>query len=136
MQINPHLNFNGDCEAAFRFYEKALGGKISFMMTYGESPMADQAPPGFAKKIMHASLALGDRTLYGADSPPDRYEKAQGFAIAIESPDPAEADGVFNALAQGANVLMPLQQTFWAQRFGMLVDQFGTPWMINCGNAA
>jgi PhnB protein len=134
IRITPHLNFNGDCEAAFQSYEKVLGGKIAFMMRYSESPMAEQAPPGFGKKIMHATFEIGDQKMFGADSPPDRHQTPQGFAIGIEVQDPAEAERIFSALSDGAVVQMPLQQTFWAQRFGMLVDKFGTPWMINCGN--
>ncbi|MBV8843440.1 MAG: VOC family protein [Bryobacterales bacterium] len=133
MQINPHLNFNGDCEAAFKLYEKALGGKTSFMMTYGESPAAEHMPLGFGKKIMHATFTTGDQTFYGADAPPDRYHKPAGFAVSIDLKDPAEADRIFAALSDGGTVQMPIQETFWASRFGMLVDQFGIPWMVNCG---
>ena len=136
MELTPHLNFNGQCEAAFKFYEKALGGKINFMMKYGESPMADQAPPGFGGKIMHAAFALDGQRFYGADAPPSRYERPQGFAVSLEVKNPAEADRVFAALAENGVVQMPIQETFWAQRFGMLVDQFGTPWMINCEKPA
>ena len=136
MQLNTHLNFNGQCEAAFKFYETCLGGKINFMMKYGDSPMAAQAPPGFGSKIMHATFAIDGQTFYGADSPPGRYEKPQGFAVALNIKDPTEADRVFAALEQNGVVQMPIQETFWAQRFGMLVDQFGTPWMINCEKPA
>ena len=136
MELTPHLNFNGQCEAAFKFYEKALGGNINFMMKYGESPMADQAPPGFGSKIMHATFALDGQRFYGADAPPGRYEKPQGFAVSLEIKNPAEADRVFAALSENGVVQMPIQEPFWAQRFGMLVDQFGTPWMINCERPA
>lgn len=136
MQLNPHLTFNGQCEAAFRFYEKCLGGKIVVMMTYGESPMADQAPLASRGKIIHATLAFNGHRLTGGDVFPESYEKPQGFSVFLNITTGEEAERIFNALAQNGTVQVPLQQTFWAQRFGMLVDQFGTPWLINCGKPA
>ena len=135
MQLNPYLMFNGQCEAAFKFYEQCLGGKIGAMMTYGDSPMAEQTPADWHHKIMHTSLIVGDRELMGADSPPEHYEAAQGFSVSININDPVEADRIFNDLAADGTVKMPIQKTFWAARFGMLVDQFGTPWMVNCDQA-
>jgi PhnB protein len=136
MQLNPHLAFNGECEAAFKFYEKYLGGKVVTMMTYGDSPMAEQMPPAWRAKIIHAALALGDHQLTGADVPPESYQKPQGFYVLLNIGAEAEADRIFKALAENGAVQMPVQETFWARRFGMLVDQFGTPWMINCGKPA
>jgi PhnB protein len=136
MQLNPYLSFNGQCEAAFKFYEKVLGGKIEAMMPYEGSPMAQQVPPERLSKIMHARLRIGDETLMGSDSPPDRYEPMQGFSVTLGTNDPREAERVFHALSESGTVQMPIQKTFWAVRFGMLVDQFGTPWMINCEQAA
>ena len=135
MQLNPYLSFNGQCEAAFKFYEKVLGGKIEAMMPYEGSPMAQQVPPERLSKIMHARLRIGDETLMGSDSPPDRYEPMQGFSVTLGTDDPHEAERVFHALSENGTVQMPIQKTFWAVRFGMLVDQFGTPWMINCEQA-
>jgi PhnB protein len=135
MQLNPYLMFNGQCEAAFKFYEQCLGGKITAMMTYGESPessMTEQLTPEQHGKIMHTSLKVGDQELMGSDSLPDYYEEAKGFSVSISVNDPVEAERIFHALAANGTVKMPIQQTFWASRFGMLVDQFGTPWMINC----
>jgi PhnB protein len=136
MQLNPYLMFNGQCEAAFKFYEKALGGKIVAMMTYAGSPMEEQTPPEWRNKVMHGRLTVGDEVLMGSDAPPGRYEAAKGFSVTLGIADPAEAERVFHALSANATVQMPLQETFWARRFGMLVDQFGTPWMINCEKAA
>ena len=133
MRMNPHLAFNGECEAAFKFYEKFLGGKVVTMMTYGDSPMAEQMPPAWRRKIVHAAFALGDHQLTGADVPPESYQKPQGFFVLLNIGAQAEADRIFKALAENGAVQMPIQETFWALRFGMLVDQFGTPWMINCG---
>ena len=136
MQLNPYLSFNGQCERAFKFYEKVLGGKIEAMMPYEGSPMAQQVPRERLSKIMHARLRIGDETLMGSDSPPDRYEPMQGFSVTLGTDDPHEAERVFHALSENGIVQMPIQKTFWAVRFGMLVDQFGTPWMINCEQAA
>ncbi|HEY2107103.1 MAG TPA: VOC family protein [Candidatus Binataceae bacterium] len=136
MELNPYLNFNGRCEAAFKFYEKCLGGKIIMMMTHAQSPMADQTPADWRDKIMHARMTVGDRVLMGSDAPPEHYQKPQGFSVSLSVTDPADAERKFNALAQNGTVQMPLQQTFWAVRFGVLTDQFGIPWMINCEQAA
>ena len=136
MKLSPYLSFNDECETAFKFYEQCLGGKIEAMMTYGDSPMANQTPPEQLNKIMHASLMVGDTVLMGSDAPPQFSEKPQGFSVSIVLEDVLEAERIFNALAENGTVQMQLQQTFWASRFGMLVDRFGTPWMINCDMAA
>jgi PhnB protein len=136
MKLSPYLSFNDECEVAFKFYEQCLDGKIDAMMTYGDSPMAEQTPPEKLDKIMHASLTVGDTVLMGSDAPPNYFEKPQGFSVSLVFTDPDEAERVFNALAESGTVQMPIQETFWAARFGMLVDRFGTPWMINCDLAA
>jgi len=136
MQLSPHLNFNGNCETAFKFYEKCLGAKITFSMPYEGSPLANEVPAEWRGKILHASLQVGDALILGADAPPGRYEKPQGFSVTLSPKDPAEAERIFVGLSDGGRVTMPMQETFWAARFGMLVDQFGIPWMINCPKAA
>jgi len=132
MQLNPYLTFNGQCEAAFKFYEKVLGGKIEAMMTYGGSPMAEQTQPEWRNKIMHARMTVSDEVLMASDAPPDRYEAMKGIMVTLGIDDAGEAERIFRALSEKGSVQMPIQKTFWAARFGMLVDQFGTPWMINC----
>lgn len=132
MQINPYLNFNGTCEAAFKFYARALGGQIEDMIPFEGSPMAEHMPPDLGKKIMHAALDVDGDILMGSDAPPDRYQKPQGFSVSLQFDDPAKAEKVFAALAEGGSVSMPIQQTFWAKRFGMCTDQFGIPWLVNC----
>lgn len=132
MQLNPYLMFNGNCEAAFKFYEQHLGGKITMMMTHKESPSAENVSPEWQDKIMHACLDLGDRLLMGSDSPPGYFETLQGFYVQISIAEPAEAERIFQALAKNGKVKMAIAQTFWSVRFGMLIDQFGTPWMVNC----
>jgi PhnB protein len=136
MQVNPYLLFNGQCEAAFKFYERCLGGKLVGIMTHGESPMSSQVSPEWRSKIIHARLAVGDEVLMGSDAPPERYEAPKGFSVSITVKEPAEAERVFQELAKGGKVQMPIQKTFWSVRFGMLVDQFGIPWMVNCEQAA
>ncbi len=137
MQINPYLNFDGQCEAAFKFYEQVLDGKVTFQMTWGEMPgAADQFPVEAQKLIMHSTLNVGDRVLMGADSPPGRYQQPKGINLSIHLKDITEGERIFNALAEGGNVTMPFQQTFWSPGFGMCVDQFGIPWMINCEQAS
>jgi PhnB protein len=133
MRLNPHLAFNGQCEVAFKFYEKCLGGKITVMMNYGDSPMAEETPLDWRKKIVHATLALGEDRLTGGDAAPGQYQEPQGLSVLLGLDDPAEADRIFETLAVNGTTQMPIQETFWALRFGMLVDQFGTPWLINCG---
>lgn len=137
MQLNSYLNFNGQCEAAFKFYAKCLNGKIEAMIPHEGTPAADHVPAEWRSKIMHARLAIGDQVLMGSDAPPSYFQKPQGFSVNIQVKEPAEADRVFKALGEnGKATIMPIQQTFWAARFGMLVDQFGTPWMVNCEKAA
>src|SRR5262245_12997513 len=136
MHLSPYLNFNGQCEAAFKFYERCLGGKIENMITFAGTPAEEHTPPEFRNKILHARLIVGGEALMGSDAPPDRYEAPKGFSVALQIADPADAERIFHALAENGIVQMPIQQTFWAERFGMLVDQFGIPWMVNCGKAA
>ena len=132
MALNPYLYFDGQCEEAFRFYEKCLGGKITFMMAWKDSPMPDQAPPGWATKILHAGLASGDGVLEGCDAMPGQYKKPESFCVMLRPKTASEADRIFKALAEGGSVQIPIAETFWALRFGKLVDRFGVPWLINC----
>jgi PhnB protein len=136
MQLIPYLSFNGQCEAAFKFYEKCLGGKIEAIFPYGESPMAAQAPAGWENKVMHARLNIGGMILMGSDTPPERYQHPQGFSVSLSTKDVAESERIFAELSQNGNVQMAIQKTFWSARFGMFVDQFGIPWMVNCEQAA
>jgi len=136
MQLNPYLLFNGQCEAAFKFYERCLGGKIEMLLTHGESPMADKVPSDWRGKVMHARMTIGDRALMGSDAPPGRYESPKGFSVSLSVDEPAEAERIFRALEDSGTVQMPIQETFWALRFGMLIDRFGIPWMVNCERPA
>jgi PhnB protein len=128
----PYLAFNGNCADAMRFYAKVLGGKL-YMLTFGESPMAEQTPKSARDQIMHARLALEENgSLYAGDSPPGMpYQGIHGVSIALNYDAVAQADRAFNALADGGKVTMALAPTFWAKRFGMVTDKFGCPWIIN-----
>ncbi|MBI2690153.1 MAG: VOC family protein [Acidobacteria bacterium] len=134
MNLNPRigLSFDGQCEAAFEFYERCLNGKVAFMLRWGESPMAKDAPAEWEGKILRATFVIGDTTLLGADALPGSYEAPQGFSILLGPQDPDETDRLFHALAENGIVRMPLQETFWARRFGVVTDQFGIPWTFNC----
>ena len=132
MQLNPYLNFNGQCEAAFKFYAEVLGGQILATMTYGETPMAAETSPEWLGKIAHTRMSVDGMLLMGSDSPPEHFEPMKGITVTLGIDEPAEAERVFHALAAGGTVTMPIQETFWARRFGMLTDRFGTPWMVNC----
>jgi len=132
MQLNPYLFFDGQCEAAFKFYEQCLGGKIVAMFSHAGTPAEEQVPANWRDKIMHARMLVGDEALMGSDAPPEHYEQTKGFSVSLSIDDPAQAEHVFNALAEKGTVKMPFQRTFWAVGFGMLVDRFGIPWMINC----
>ena len=136
MRLNPYLTFDGQCESAFKFYEQCLRGKIVMLMRYGDSPLAAGTPPEWQQRVIHATFCWGEYLLQGADALPESYRKPQGFSVMLNIDSVAEAERVFNALSAHGTVQIPLQESFWAQRFGVLVDQFGTPWTINCGRSA
>lgn len=135
MAVSPHLMFCGQCEEAFRFYKELLGGQVT-MLTYGKSPMAEQVPLEWRDKIVHATLTLGDGVLAGADVLPEQYERPQGFYVLLGIDEPADTERIFRALAENGVVRMPIQQTFWSVRFGVLIDRFGIPWEVSCGQVA
>jgi PhnB protein len=133
MQINAYLSFSGQCEAAFQLYEQLFGGKIEGIFRYAGTPMEGQFPPEWGNKIMHIRLVAGQNEIMGADAPPGQSEgPAKRFSMSIGLADPDEAKRLFDGLAEGGSIQMPLQATFWAAAFGMLTDRFGIPWMINC----
>src|SRR5882672_10338956 len=116
--LNPYLFYNGSCEAAFKYYEKVLGGKIEMMLRSDEAPESMPPQPGMEKKIMHARMSVSGQTLMASDAPPDHFHKPQGFSVSLTVADPAEAERKF--------------KTFFSKGFGMGIDQFGIPWMVNC----
>jgi PhnB protein len=132
-QAIAYLAFNGNCADAMRFYEKATKGKLEVLMSGADSPMAEHIPKEFAQRILHARLVLpGGGKLYAGDAPAHLpYEGIKGVSITLDYASVDEAEQVFAALAEGGQVTMPMQGAFWAKRWGMLVDKFGTPWIVN-----
>jgi PhnB protein len=133
--LDSYLFFNGNCAQAMRFYETTLGGKLEMMMTYRESPQPEHCPPGSEDRIMHASLNVDGRALMASDTPAGQPNPGMnGFSLSLNYPTVDEARRVFDKLADGGKVIMPLDKTFWADAFGMLTDRFGTPWMVGGGS--
>jgi PhnB protein len=129
--LDSYLFFNGNCAEAMRFYAATLGGKLEAMMTYGQSPEPHQCPPDSQDRIMHARLLLDGRALMASDVPANAPpEPSKGFALSLGYTAAAEARKVFDALAAGGKVVMPMNKTFWAETFGVVVDRFGTQWMV------
>lgn len=135
MQISPHLNFNGQCRAAFERYQAVLGGTIRTMLTYGESPMAANCDARWHERIVHATLVLDAVELNGSDQLPDGYEAPRGISIIVTLPDADKSRAVFEGLAAGGRVTLPFQSTFWSSGFGVLIDPFGITWEINTDRA-
>jgi PhnB protein len=130
--LDAYLFFDGNCAEAMRFYEHVLHGKLELLQTYADSPAAEDVAPDRSQRIMHARLVIDGRSLMASDAVSDApFEGIRGFALSISCDTAEEARRVFGQLSDGGTVQMPLQQTFWAEAFGMLVDRFGTPWMVN-----
>ena len=136
MELNPYLLFSGNCAEAFKFYERLLGGRIVMMQTHGETPAKDHVSPDWRDKVIHVRLEVGDQALMGSDAPPEHFAKPQGFSVSISVASPDEARRIFAGLAENGTVTMPFGETFWSPAFGMTVDRFGIPWMVNCAPAA
>jgi PhnB protein len=132
MQINVYLSFDGRCREAFEAYARIFGGAIEFVQTWGDAPTADETPPERRGLVMHARLRLGDRIVMGADAPPEWRTKPDGFSMSANVADVEEGRRLFDALAEGGEVKAAYAPTFWSQGFGMVVDRFEIPWMINC----
>jgi PhnB protein len=132
MQLNPYLMFNGNCEEALKFYEKTLDAKIQALMKNEGSPAAEHVPADWGDKVLHARFTIGDNVVMASDAPPGHYSKPQGFSISVGLNDTTRGEQIFNKLAEGGATQMPFGPTFWAKGFGMCVDRFGIPWMVNC----
>ncbi len=132
MKMSPYLAFPGNCEEAFRYYEKHLGGRIEVLMTIAGTPMAAATPPEWLPKIIHGRMVVGEAVLMGGDVPAPQYTAPSGFSLMINAASAEEVERLWAALVENGTVKMPLSETFWAIRFGALVDQFGIPWMIGC----
>lgn len=131
MKLNPYLFFNGDCEEALNFYKDILHGEIASMNYFEGSPM--EVPKEYEKKVMHAELRFGDNTIYASDGHPEQPKQAAGnITLSIGMDNPDDMDQYFNALSEGGQVMMPLEETFWGAKFGMFTDRFGISWMFDC----
>jgi PhnB protein len=130
MKLHTYLNYGGNCEEAFRFYEKHLGGKILMMMTHGEMPDAKDVPAELQKAILYAHMSIGETEIMGSDVPPDRFEPMRSVYLSLSVDSTPEAESIHALLSEGGDVFMPMQETFFAHRFSMLRDRFGTSWMI------
>jgi PhnB protein len=130
VQLHTYLNYGGNCEEAFTFYERHLGGKITMLMRHGEQPGGQPGPPEWSRAVLHARMNLGDTELLGADIPPDRFQPIRSAYLSLALDSDEEAERVFALLAEGGEIFMPMQETFFASRFAMLRDRFGTSWML------
>ncbi len=130
MKLNTYLNYGGTCVEAFRFYEQHLGGKIQMIMTYDQMPDPKQVPPGMDKAVLHARIDLGETALMGADMPPERYQPMRSAYLTLTFDSVEETERIHTLLADGGEIFMPMAETFFAFRFSMLRDRFGTSWML------
>lgn len=136
MNLNSYLFFDGSCKQAFAFYEQALDAKIESLMTWADGPMADEIPAADRDRVMHASLLLGTDRIMGSDEmPASNYTRPTGMRVVLNADSPEDAERFFANLSTEGHIDMPMEETFWAQRFGMLSDKFGIPWMVNCDKA-
>ena len=132
MQVNPYLTFNGNCADALKFYQKVLGAQIEASFPFGEGPPEMKVPAEWKDKIMHAKITIDGEIIMASDAPPGHFQQPQGFSVSLQVEDAADAERRFKALSDGGTVTMPFAKTFFSKGFGMCVDQFGIPWMVNC----
>ena len=130
MKLNTYLNFGGNCAEAFRFYEQHLGAKIDMMMKFSDMPGPAKAPPGMQDGVLHARITIGDTVIMASDVPHDRFQPMRSVYLSLAVGSDADAEQIFALLADGGEVFMPVQETFFATRFAQLRDKFGTLWMI------
>ena len=131
MRLDVYLNYPGNCRDAFRFYQACLGGKIAFEQTYGDTPAKNEVPPDFQDKLVHIRLEAPGVVLLGSDAPPSFYAPAQGTTLTILVDDVNRGKDIFDKLMQGGKAVMPFGKTFWSPGYGMGIDRFGKPWMVN-----
>lgn len=133
MQVQPYLNFGGRFDEAMAFYDKVLGARVTFLMRYKDMPPGEQQTPAeWADKVMHANIQIGDSQIMASDGMQGQTPPFSGFTMSVSGVPNAEGERIFNALAEGGQVVMPYQKTFWAEGFGMATDRFGLTWMVNC----
>jgi PhnB protein len=130
MKLYTYLNYGGNCEQAFRFYEQHLGGKITMLVTHAQQPNPEAVPPDWKNAILHARISIGETELMGADVPPVRFQPIRSAYLSLLLDSIEEAERIYAVLSDGGDIFMPIQETFFAFRFAMLRDKFGTSWMI------
>jgi PhnB protein len=131
MQVNPYIFFNGNCEAALTYYSKVLGAKIEEIIRYESAPADMPSPPEWKQKVMHARITIDGEVLMASDAPPGHFNQPQGFAVSLQVQNPGDAAVRFRQLSDSGTVTMPFGKTFFSNGFGMCIDKFGTPWMVN-----
>ena len=130
MKLNTYLNYGGNCAQALRFYEEHLGGKITAMSTYAQMPDQSNVPPDQKDKVIHARITLGGAEVMASDTPPDRFKPMRSVYLSLSVDANEEAERIYSLLSDGGEIFMPMAETFFAHRFAMLRDKFGTSWMI------
>ncbi|WP_058188947.1 VOC family protein [Terracidiphilus gabretensis] len=130
MKLQPYLNYGGNCAEAFRFYEEHLGGKINFMMTFAQMPEPKQIPPGMENGVLHVSMILGETVVMASDVQPERFQPMRSAYLSLSVDSDQEAERIYKLFEEGGEIFTPIQETFFATRFAMLRDKFGTSWMV------
>ena len=130
MKLYTYLNYGGNCRQAFDFYVEHLGGRIVFLTTHGENPESSQTPPEWKNAVLHARMEIGDTILLGADVPPERFQPMRSAYLTLMLDSVAESERIYSLLSEGGEIFMPMKETFYAHRFAMLRDRFGTSWML------
>ena len=130
MKLYTYLNYGGNCRQAFEFYAEHLGGKITMLTTHGEQPDPSRVPPEWKNAVLHARIEMGDTVLFGADIPPDRFQPMRSAYLTLMLDSTGEAERLYALLGEGGQIFMKMEETFFARRFAMLRDRFGTSWML------
>ena len=130
MKLHTYLNYGGNCRQAFEFYAEHLGGKITMLTTHGEVPDPSKVPPEWRNAVLHARIELGDTVVLGADIPPERFQPMRSAYLSLLVDSTDDAERIYSLLSEGGQIFMPMQETFFARRFAMLRDRFGTSWML------
>jgi PhnB protein len=130
MHLHTYLNYGGNCAEAFKFYEQHLGGKITMMMRHGEAPDQSQVRPEWKHAVLHARITIGDAEISAADVPPDRFQPMRSAYLSLSVDSTQDAERIYALLSDGGQIFMPMEETFFAVRFAMLRDKFGTSWML------
>jgi PhnB protein len=130
MKLFTYLNYGGNCRQAFEFYAQHLGGRITMLSTHADAPGRNDVPESWKNAVLHARIDIGETTLFGADVPPERFQPMRSAYLSLILDSTADAERVYALLSEGGEIFMPIAETFYAYRFAMLRDRFGTSWML------